>query len=219
MAMGLSEAAGRLRLDCVMDSSVAVVTVTGEIDVSTSALLREHLLRVITDEPHRSLVVHLAQVSFIDSTGTGVLVGIWHQVRATNAGLVLTAPRTRRSLFEAPGCAGTLASCAEVSRSSGRLYLIVECRVQHASALGLLREILGVSAWTLEGRPLPEPARSPGSWRSGDWQCCFRRPPGSGACGGGYSVGPILWTAAQYDQIRAARLKIINPAETAPNDG
>ena len=30
--MGLSEAAGRLRLDCVMDSSVAVVTVTGEID-------------------------------------------------------------------------------------------------------------------------------------------------------------------------------------------
>jgi len=72
--MGLSEAAGRLRLDCVMDSSVAVVTVTGEIDVSTSALLREHLLRVITDEPHRSLVVHLAQVSFIDSTGTGVCV-------------------------------------------------------------------------------------------------------------------------------------------------
>jgi len=69
-----------------------------------SALLREHLLRVITDEPHRSLVVNLAQVSFIDSTGTGVLVGIWHRVRATNAGLALAAPsRPARAILDITG--------------------------------------------------------------------------------------------------------------------
>ena len=86
--MGPAEAAGRLRLENRLDSGIALVTVTGEIDVSTSALLREHLLRVITDEPRRGLVVNLARVSFIDSTGTGVLVGIWHRVRATEADLM-----------------------------------------------------------------------------------------------------------------------------------
>ncbi len=48
--------------------------------------------RVITDEIHADLVVNLAEVNFIDSAGVGVLVGIWHRVRATNRGLALAAP-------------------------------------------------------------------------------------------------------------------------------
>ena len=107
--MGPAEATGRLRLDYRLDSGVALVTVTGEIDVSTSALLREHLLRVITDEPRRSLVVNLARVSFIDSTGTGVLVGIWHRVRATSASLALAAPsRQARNVLDLTGLASVL---------------------------------------------------------------------------------------------------------------
>jgi anti-sigma B factor antagonist len=86
--MGSAEAAGRLRVDDRLDNGVALVTVTGEIDVSTSALLREHLLRAITDDSRRSLVVNLAGLSFIDSTGTGVLVGVC----ATDASLALAAP-------------------------------------------------------------------------------------------------------------------------------
>jgi anti-sigma B factor antagonist len=102
--MGPSEAAGPLRLENRLDSGVALVTVTGEIDISTSALLRERLLQVITDEPRRSLVVNLAEVSFIDSTGTGVLVGIWHRVRATDASLALAAPsRQARAILDITG--------------------------------------------------------------------------------------------------------------------
>ena len=33
-----------------------------------------------------------ASVTFIDSTGIGVLVGIWHRVRASHGGLALAAP-------------------------------------------------------------------------------------------------------------------------------
>ena len=107
--MGPTEAAGRLRLEYRLDSGVAVVTVTGEIDVSTSALLREHLLRVVTDGHHRSLVVNLAGVSFIDSTGTGVLVGVWHRVRATDASLALAAPsRQASSILDIAGLAKVL---------------------------------------------------------------------------------------------------------------
>jgi anti-sigma B factor antagonist len=96
----LMRAAGagrRLHLEYRLDSGVAVVTVTGEVDISTCHALREGLLRVITDERHCGLVVNLADVQFIDSTGIGVLVGVWHQARATNGSLALAAlsPRAR----------------------------------------------------------------------------------------------------------------------------
>jgi anti-sigma B factor antagonist len=75
-----------------LDRGVAVVKVTDEVDVSTSSSLRNSLLRVITDENHHGLVVNLASVSFLDSTGVGVLVGIWHRVCATRGCLTLAAP-------------------------------------------------------------------------------------------------------------------------------
>jgi anti-sigma B factor antagonist len=95
--MGTAEAPGRLLLEYRLDRGVAVVTVTGELDVSTSGLLRDALLRVLTEEDHHGLVVNLARVNFIDSTGIGVLVGVWHRVRAMDSGLALAAlsPRAR----------------------------------------------------------------------------------------------------------------------------
>jgi anti-sigma B factor antagonist len=93
-----------LPLDCRLDSGVAVVKVTGEVDVSTSSALRDSLLRVITDENHHRLVVNLASVSFLDSTGLGVLVGIWHRVCAIHGCLALAAPsRQVRRVLETTG--------------------------------------------------------------------------------------------------------------------
>jgi hypothetical protein len=73
--MNTTDVPDGLLLDYRLDSGVTVVKVTGEVDVSTSSSLRNSLLRVITDETHHSLVVNLASVSFLDSTGLGVLVG------------------------------------------------------------------------------------------------------------------------------------------------
>ncbi len=93
-----------LSLEYRLDGGIAVVTVTGEVDVSTSASLRAGLLRVITDEIDRGLVVNLSSVSFIDSTGVGVLVGIWHRARASQRCLALAAPsRQGRAVLEATG--------------------------------------------------------------------------------------------------------------------
>ncbi|MGH3406051.1 MAG: anti-sigma factor antagonist [Streptosporangiaceae bacterium] len=100
---------GRLLLECRLDGGVAVVRVTGEVDVFTSGELREGLLRVISDENERSLVLNLSGVSFIDSTGTGVLVGVWHRVRATNGMLAVAAPsRQARGILEMTGLARML---------------------------------------------------------------------------------------------------------------
>jgi len=49
-----------------LDDGVAVVRVTGEVDVATCGLLRHSLLRIVTDEDFRGLVVNLAGVRFMD---------------------------------------------------------------------------------------------------------------------------------------------------------
>ena len=69
------EPSDRLRLEYRTDNSVAIVDVDGEIDLFTCGLLRDRLL-ALADEGHSSLVVNLGSVSFIDSTGLGVLVGV-----------------------------------------------------------------------------------------------------------------------------------------------
>lgn len=59
---------------------VSVVTVVGEVDVYTAAQLRSTLDEEIA-AGHAQLVVDLDEVSFLDSTGLGVLVGRLKLVR------------------------------------------------------------------------------------------------------------------------------------------
>jgi anti-sigma B factor antagonist len=102
--MSTAEAPERLLLQYHLDSGVAVVKVTGEVDVATCGMLRDGLLRVVSDENYRGLVVNLAGVNFIDSTGIGVLVGVWRRVRATEGSLALAMPsRQVQSILDATG--------------------------------------------------------------------------------------------------------------------
>jgi anti-anti-sigma factor len=66
-----AEAGDRLLLQYRLESGVAVISVSGDVDVATCGLLRNGLLRVVSDENFRGLVVNLAGVTFIDSTGIG----------------------------------------------------------------------------------------------------------------------------------------------------
>ena len=72
---------------------VAVLDVGGEIDVATSPELHELLTALIGSRPEL-LIVNLTDVSFIDSTGLGVLVGAVRDVRAGGGDLrlVVTQP-------------------------------------------------------------------------------------------------------------------------------
>jgi anti-sigma B factor antagonist len=81
-----------------LEGDVAVVDVSGEIDVLTSGALRDRLLAV-AGKGHDGLVLNLDNVDFIDSTGIGVLIGVWRRVQAGRGTLALAAPsrRTRRT--------------------------------------------------------------------------------------------------------------------------
>lgn len=95
---------GRLLIDCQLDTTVAIVTVNGEIDVATCGPLRDGLLRAIANEACTGLVVNLAGTTFIDSTGVGVLVGIWHRARSARRCLALAAPsRQAQAILESTG--------------------------------------------------------------------------------------------------------------------
>ncbi|MEV4111955.1 STAS domain-containing protein [Nonomuraea sp. NPDC049695] len=73
-------------------SSPTTVHLSGEIDIFTSAALRQQLMSTL----HYStslLILDLSQVSFCDASGLAVLVGIQHRARPMGITLALTAPR------------------------------------------------------------------------------------------------------------------------------
>ncbi|MCV2394906.1 STAS domain-containing protein [Actinotalea sp. M2MS4P-6] len=65
-----------------------VIDVKGEIDVYTAPVLREEISNLV-DAEHTTIVVDLTQVSFMDSTGLGVLVGALKKVRTLGGDLSL----------------------------------------------------------------------------------------------------------------------------------
>ena len=69
-----------------------VVTVNGEIDVHTGPALRDHLLSAFA-QGEDTLVVDLSQVSFLDSSGLGVLVTAHKRARTTDGELRIAGCR------------------------------------------------------------------------------------------------------------------------------
>lgn len=71
-----------------------VVHVAGEIDVYTVSTLRDRLDAVIERGEHH-LVIDLSAVTFMDSTGLGVLVGRLKLVRAVGGSMRLVTANER----------------------------------------------------------------------------------------------------------------------------
>jgi anti-sigma B factor antagonist len=53
---------------------VPVLHVSGELDIGSSAVLREHLLSLLTDEDVTDVTLDLSGVTFLDSSGLAVLL-------------------------------------------------------------------------------------------------------------------------------------------------
>jgi anti-sigma B factor antagonist len=91
-----------LTIEVRHERGYAIVTVAGEIDISTVARLRETLFEMAASGA--PLVIDLGQVSFIDSVGLAVLVGTAN--RAAEHGStpqVVCAPEKIRQLVRLTG--------------------------------------------------------------------------------------------------------------------
>jgi anti-sigma B factor antagonist len=81
------------------ERGVVIAAVTGEIDISTVAQLRERLYELADNGG--TLVVDLNQVMFIDSAGLGALVGTARRVAGHGGSLhaVCSQPQPRKLLW------------------------------------------------------------------------------------------------------------------------
>jgi anti-sigma B factor antagonist len=88
------ELPAELGTDVRLCSRGASVTVRGEVDVHTAARLQERLDEVVGQGEDR-VVVHLDDVTFLDATGLGVLVGAHSTQRAGGGSLELVCSNAR----------------------------------------------------------------------------------------------------------------------------
>lgn len=82
-----------LTIEVRHEQDYAIVTVAGEIDLSTVTRLRERLFDISTSG--NALVVDLDRVTFIDSVGLSVLVGTANRAVAYGGCLQVAALRRR----------------------------------------------------------------------------------------------------------------------------
>jgi len=88
-----------------IEGNERVLEVAGEIDVATSPVLRSELTDLLGDSPSH-VTFDFAQVSFIDSSGLGVLVGALKRLREQSPDAVMRVMQVQapvRNVFAITG--------------------------------------------------------------------------------------------------------------------
>jgi len=83
---------------------VFVVTLRGEIDAYTAPSLREDLRVLVEERGALVVVIDLASVTFLDSSGLGAIVGTLRRLRERDGRLSIVQPESAASrIFEHTG--------------------------------------------------------------------------------------------------------------------
>ncbi len=77
-----------------LEGEIAVVEVSGWVEISTAPDLRDTLISLI-DEGRLHLALDLSATEFIDSTGLGVIVGLLHRLRSRDGSLAISGATGR----------------------------------------------------------------------------------------------------------------------------
>ena len=81
-----------------------VVVIGGELDIVTSPQLRTVLLDLVRTEGQRSIVLDVAELTFIDSSALGVLATVLRDLEALDGRLTVRSPSNAvRRVFEITG--------------------------------------------------------------------------------------------------------------------
>jgi len=92
-----------LSIDVHQKEEEVAVVLAGEIDAFTAPNLREELLP-LAEEQGKIMMINLKDVSYLDSTGLGVFVGLFKKLKENGGELRLVELSDRvRRLFEITG--------------------------------------------------------------------------------------------------------------------
>ncbi|MBO0730523.1 MAG: STAS domain-containing protein [Acidimicrobiaceae bacterium] len=101
------EVSDTLKIDVVVEAGRVVCRLSGELDSTTGPVLRAVLNEQL--DASEDTVIDLSAVSFIDSSGVGVLVGALRRFQETGGKLSLRAPNASlRRVFEMTGLSEAL---------------------------------------------------------------------------------------------------------------
>ncbi|MCT4618139.1 MAG: STAS domain-containing protein [Marinisporobacter sp.] len=82
---------------------VWILGVIGEIDIYTASELKETLM-VMLDEHKENIKIDCAELSYIDSTGLGVLIGVLKRLKKYDRNIIIVNPKANVSkLFRITG--------------------------------------------------------------------------------------------------------------------
>ncbi|MFC5828605.1 STAS domain-containing protein [Nonomuraea insulae] len=94
-----------LHLTTSRHDGTLTVSVSGELDIATTELLRSHLLALLQEADHArrpgmALVIEVSDLSFIDAAGLGILVSVQNQAlsQCTPVRIEGTPPAMQRLL-------------------------------------------------------------------------------------------------------------------------
>ena len=80
--------------------NAVIVDAQGEIDLRHSPEFHRELVELCGERP-ATLIIHLGEVAYMDSSGVGTLVELYRRTKAYGGRMVLVAPTERvRSVFE-----------------------------------------------------------------------------------------------------------------------
>lgn len=96
----MTEERHKLEISSERVERATIVHLKGEIDLRTSPQLREALINLLEDVSGK-IVLDLAGVSYVDSSGVGTIVELKRRVMRAKGDVILVALQQRvRSLFE-----------------------------------------------------------------------------------------------------------------------
>lgn len=111
--------------DHAVDDRTHVIEVHGHVDLYSAPEFKDRTVRVI-DQGKKRVIIDLSGVTFMDSTGLGVLIGALKRLRAARAELLLVVTDYDvERLFEMTGLDGTFRifrSREEALEQRGRVH-------------------------------------------------------------------------------------------------
>ncbi|KIY21600.1 MULTISPECIES: anti-sigma F factor antagonist [Mesobacillus] len=93
-----------LNIDMKVKQDVLLIRISGELDHHTADELREQATKAIENEGIRHIVMNLEHLTFMDSSGLGVILGRYKQIKQLHGEMVVCAisPPIKR-LFDMSG--------------------------------------------------------------------------------------------------------------------
>lgn len=83
---------GKMEISCKKQGGRVVAKLSGELDHHSAPQAREALSRAMHKEPAAALVLDMAGVTFMDSSGIGVVLGRLKELQRTGGSLTILNP-------------------------------------------------------------------------------------------------------------------------------